>query len=91
MVKFSHNYLLLILVYSRGATAWKSQCLLLRNVDPVAGSSHHSLSIDGSKAKVEADSQASCIGHPVISSQYVRVGGVGYQVLHVSPRQIRTV
>ena len=56
----------------------------------MSGSSHHSLSIDGSKPKVMADFQTSSIGHPVISSQYVRIRGVGNQVLDISPCQIRT-
>ena len=63
---------------------------LLRDVDPVSGSSHHSLSIDGSKSKVVADFQTGCVGHPVISSQYVRIRGVGNQVLDISPCHIRT-
>ena len=56
----------------------------------MSGSSYHGLSINGPKAKVVADIQACSIGHPVISTQYVRVGGVGNQVLYISPCQIRT-
>ena len=66
-------------------------CLLLRDVGPVPGSGHHGLGIDGSKSKVVAEFETSSIGGQVIHSQYVRIRGVDYQILHISPCQIRTV
>ena len=64
--------------------------MLVWDIGPVSGSSHNSLSINGSKPKVMADFQTSSIGHPVISSQYVRIRGIDNQVLDISPCQIRT-
>ena len=65
--------------------------LLLRDVDPVPGSDHHGLGIDGSKSKVVAELETSSIGGQVVDSQYVRIRGVGYQILDISPRQIGTI
>ena len=65
--------------------------MLFGYVDPVSGSSHHSLSIDGSKSKVVAEFETSSIGSQVIYSQYVRIRGVDNQILDISPCQIRTV
>ena len=56
----------------------------------MSGSSHHSLSIDGPESKMVAELEASSICCQVIDSQYVRIGGVGYQILYISPRQLRT-
>ena len=67
-----------------------SEHSLIGDIGPVSCSSYHSLSIDGSKSKMVADSETSSIGHPVISSQYVRIGSVGHQILDISPTQIRT-
>ena len=58
---------------------------------PVPGSGHHSLSIDGSKSKAVTEFETSSIGGQVINSQYVRIRGVRYQILYISPCQIRTV
>jgi len=46
---------------------------------------HDFSTVRGSKAKVVTDLQASTISHPVISSEYIRVGGVSNQVLYISP------
>ena len=64
--------------------------LLFRYVDPMSGSSHHSLSIDGPESKMVAELETSSICCQVIDSQFVRIGSVGYQILHISPRQLRT-
>ena len=63
---------------------------LLRDVDPVSGSGHHGLGIDGSKSKMVAEFETSSIGGQVIHSQNVRVRGVDYQILDIPPRQIWT-
>ena len=76
---------------SRGLSERDGGCLLLRDIGPVPGSGHHGLGIDGSKSKVVAEFETSSIGGQVIHSQYVRIRGVDYQILHISPRQIRTV
>ena len=73
-----------------------SEGSLLRNIDPVPGSSYHSLSIDSSKTKGVADSETCTISDPqitifIIFRQYIRVGCVYNQVLHVSPCQVITL
>ena len=57
----------------------------------MSGSGHQCLGINGSKSKVVAEFETSSIGGQVVHSQYVNVRGVDYQILDISPRQIRTV
>ena len=74
----------------RGVSERDGGFQLLRDVDPMSGSGHHGLGIDGSKSKVVTEIETSSIGGQVIHSQNVRVRGVDYQILDISPRQIRT-
>ena len=62
--------------------------LLFWYSDPPPCSGHKGLSIKCSKPKLVADIQPSSIGDPVPSGQDGRVGGVDYQVLHITPSQI---
>ena len=55
--------------------------------DPPPCSGHKGLSVECSKPKLVADIQPSSIGDPVPSGQDGRVGGVDYQVLHITPSQ----
>ena len=69
----------------------ESEVVLLRDVDPVSGSGHHGLGIDGTESKMVAEFEASSVGSQVVDSQYVRIRCVHYQILHIPPRQVRTV
>ena len=69
---------------------------LLRNIDPVPGSSYHSLSINSSKTEGVADSETCTISDPqitifIVFHQYIGVGCVYNQVLHISPCQVVTI
>ena len=75
----------------RGVTEGGGAFQLLRNIGPVSGSGHHGLGINGSKPTDMTEFETSSIGGQVVHSQYVNVRGVDYQILDISPRQIRTV
>ena len=63
--------------------------MLRGHVDPPPGPRHHSFCIDGSKAELWTHSQPTSISEPVPSYQLVPIGGVGNQVLNITPGKIR--
>ena len=75
----------------RGVTEGDGGFQLLRNIGPVSGSGHHGLGINGPKPTDMTEIETSSVGGQVVHSQYVNVRGVDYQILDISPRQIRPV
>ena len=60
-------------------------------IDPSLGPGHHCLCINGTKAKLMRDPQSSAIGAPLSTTERVSIGGVGNEILDISPGQVRTV
>ena len=69
----------------RGVSERDGGFQLLRDVDPVSGSGHHGLGIDGSKSTDVTEFETSSIGGQVIHSQNANVGSVYHQILDIPP------
>ena len=63
---------------------------LLWDIHPRPSSGHHGLGINGPKAKLVADIKTSSIAGPFTIHKKQRGCGVGKQILHISPGEIRT-